>query len=169
MKPKALAAAIGNGENMIIVMKICGMGGAVQSSQDGRIIAVIGGRNYSYGDYNYATRKQQPGSSVKPFLDYGLAFLKILIGLQDILLMMMITIMVNLKNWDRQFHGLVTVENALENSWNIPAIKTFDEVQQKIGSDKIQEAMESIGISMNKENNWSSKCHWWLVLWYFPT
>ena len=56
------------------------------------------------------------------------------------------------KNWDRQFHGLVTVENALENSWNIPAIKTFDEVQQKIGSDKIQEAMESIGISMNKEN-----------------
>ena len=25
------------------------IGGAVQSSQDGRIIAVIGGRNYSYG------------------------------------------------------------------------------------------------------------------------
>ena len=59
--------------------------------------------------------------------------------------------MVNLKTWDRQFHGLVTVENALENSWNIPAIKTFDEVEQKIGSDKIKEAMESIGISMEKK------------------
>ena len=35
---------------------------AVQSSQYGRIIAVIGGRNYSYGDYNHANRKQQPGS-----------------------------------------------------------------------------------------------------------
>ena len=46
----------------------------------------------------------------------------------------------------------MTVENALENSWNIPAIKTFDEVEQKIGSDKIKEAMESIGISMEKEN-----------------
>ena len=46
--------------------------------------------------------------------------------------MMMITIMGKFKNWDRQFHGLVTVENALENSWNIPAIKTFDEVQQKL-------------------------------------
>ena len=43
------------------------MGGAVQSSQDGRIVAVIGGRNYNFGNYNYATQKQQPGSSVKPF------------------------------------------------------------------------------------------------------
>ena len=113
------------------------MGGAVQSSQDGRIIAVIGGRNYSYGDYNYATRKQQPGSSVKPFLDYGLAFENLdwstghSINDDDYY-------NGKFKNWDRQFHGLVTVENALENSWNIPAIKTFDEVQQKIGSDKIQ-------------------------------
>jgi penicillin-binding protein 1A len=29
------------------------MGGAVQSSQDGRIVAVIGGRNYNFGNYNY--------------------------------------------------------------------------------------------------------------------
>ena len=50
------------------------MGGAVQSSQDGRIVAVIGGRNYNFGNYNYATQKQQPGSSVKPFWYYGLAF-----------------------------------------------------------------------------------------------
>ena len=100
------------------------------------------------GDYNYATRKQQPGSSVKPFLDYGL--LKILVGLQDILLMMITTIgEVSQETGMRQFHGLVTVENALENSWNIPAIKTFDEVQQKL---VIKSGlMESIGISMNKK------------------
>ena len=148
---QALAAAIGNGEKYDYSDEDMRMGGAVQSSQDGRIIAVIGGRNYSYGDYNYATRKQQPGSSVKPFLDYGLAFENLdwstghSINDDDYY-------NGKFKNWDRQFHGLVTVENALENSWNIPAIKTFDEVQQKIGSDKIQEAMESIGISMNKEN-----------------
>ena len=34
------------------------------SSQDGRIVAVIGGRNYNFGNYSYATSKQQPGSSV---------------------------------------------------------------------------------------------------------
>ena len=148
---QALAAAIGNGEKYDYSDEDMRMGGAVQSSQDGRIIAVIGGRNYSYGDYNYATRKQQPGSSVKPFLDYGLAFENLdwstghSINDDDYY-------NGKFKNWDRQFHGLVTVENALENSWNIPAIKTFDEVEQKIGSDKIKEAMESIGISMEKEN-----------------
>ena len=148
---QALAAAIGNGEKYDYSDEDMRMGGAVQSSQDGRIVAVIGGRNYNFGNYNYATQKQQPGSSVKPFLDYGLAFENLdwstghSINDDDYY-------NGKFKNWDRQFHGLVTVENALENSWNIPAIKTFDEVQQKIGSDKIQEAMESIGISMEKEN-----------------
>ena len=148
---QALAAAIGNGEKYDYSDEDMRMGGAVQSSQDGRIVAVIGGRNYNFGNYNYATQKQQPGSSVKPFLDYGLAFENLdwstghSINDDDYY-------NGKFKNLDRQFHGLVTVENALENSWNIPAIKTFDEVQQKIGSDKIQEAMESIGISMNKEN-----------------
>jgi penicillin-binding protein 1A len=148
---QALAAAIGNGEKYDYSDEDMRMGGAVQSSQDGRIVAVIGGRNYNFGNYNYATQKQQPGSSVKPFLDYGLAFENLdwstghSINDDDYY-------NGKFKNWDRQFHGLVTVENALENSWNIPAIKTFDEVQQKIGSDKIQEAMESIGISMNKES-----------------
>ena len=56
------------------------------------------------------------------------------------------------KNWDRKFHGMVTVSNALENSWNIPAIKTFDEVEQKVGNKKIKSAMESIGINMDGES-----------------
>lgn len=148
---QTLASAIGNGEKYDYSDEDMRMGGAVQSSQDGRIVAVIGGRNYNFGNYNYATQKQQPGSSVKPFLDYGLAFENLdwstghSINDDDYY-------NGKFKNRDRQFHGLVTVENALENSWNIPAIKTFDEVQQKIGSDKIQEAMESIGISMEKEN-----------------
>ncbi|MBM6842349.1 penicillin-binding protein, partial [[Clostridium] spiroforme] len=100
------------------------MGGVVQSSQDGRIVAVIGGRDYSFGNFSYATAKQQPGSSVKPFLDYGLAFeyLDWCTGHS-----------INdepyskggwsPKNWDGQYHGVVTISNALENSWNIPAIK----------------------------------------------
>ena len=146
-----LATAIANGDKYNYSDEDMRMGGAIQSSQDGRIVAIIGGRNYSYGLLNFATTKQQPGSSVKPFLDYGLAFENLdwstghSINDDDYY-------NGKFKNWDRQFHGLVTVENALENSWNIPAIKTFDEVQQKIGSDKIKEAMESIGISMEKEN-----------------
>ena len=125
---QALAAAFGNGEKYDYSDEDMRMGGAVQSCHDCRIIAGIGGRNYSYGDFNYATRKLQPGSSVKPFLDYGLAFENLdwstghSINDDDYY-------NGKFKNWDRQFHGLVTVENALENSWNIPAIKTFDEVE----------------------------------------
>ena len=69
-----LATAIGNGEKYDYSDEDMRMGGAIQSSQDGRVVALIGGRNYSYGNLNFATTKQQPGSSVKPFLDYGLAF-----------------------------------------------------------------------------------------------
>ena len=71
---QTLASALGNGEKYSYSDEDMRMGGAVQSSQDGRIVAVIGGRNYNFGNYSYATSKQQPGSSVKPFLDYGLAF-----------------------------------------------------------------------------------------------
>ena len=149
---QALAAAIGNGEKYAYGDEDMRMGGAVQSSQDGRIVAVIGGRNYSYGNYNFATQKQQPGSSVKPFLDYGLAFENLdwstghSINDDDYY-------NGKFKNWDRQFHGLVTVENALENSWNIPAIKTYEEVTKEIGKSGVVSAMESLGIDMSKETN----------------
>ena len=146
-----LATAIGNGEKYDYSDEDMRMGGAIQSSQDGRVVALIGGRNYSYGNLNFATTKQQPGSSVKPFLDYGLAF-EYLDWCTGHSIMDDDAYGGKFKNWDRKFHGMVTVSNALENSWNIPAIKTFDEVEQKIGSDKIKEAMESIGISMEKEN-----------------
>lgn len=125
------------------------MAGSVQSSQDGRIIAILGGRNYQTAGLNYATVKQQPGSSVKPFLDYGLAFeyLDWCTGhsIQDE------PIDKGPKNWDNQFHGSVTIPEALEQSWNVPAYKTFGEVMEKVDKKEITNAMESIGISMEKE------------------
>ena len=151
---QALAAAIGNGEKYAYGDEDMRMGGAVQSSQDGRIVAVIGGRNYSYGNYNYATQKQQPGSSVKPFLDYGLAFenLDWCTGktLEDTPYSKG---KFTPKNWDGQFHGTVTLTSALENSWNIPAIKTYEEVTKEIGKSGVVSAMESLGIDMSKETN----------------
>ncbi|WP_418491275.1 penicillin-binding transpeptidase domain-containing protein, partial [Faecalibacillus faecis] len=130
------------------------MGGAIQSSQDGRIVAIIGGRNYSYGLLNFATAKQQPGSSVKPFLDYGLAFenLDWCTG-QTIVDEPYSKGNFKPKNWDRKFHGTVSVTSALENSWNIPAIKTYEEVTKKIGKSGVVSAMESLGIDMSKQKD----------------
>ena len=148
-----ICTSLGNGDLYSYSDEDMRMGGCVQSSQDGRVIAVIGGRNYQYGDFNYATQKQQPGSSVKPFLDYGLAFeyLDWCTG-QTIKDEPYKKGNYSPKNWDGQFHGVVTISNALENSWNIPAIKTYEEVQKEIGNDGIIEAMESIGISMEGED-----------------
>ena len=151
---QTLASAIGNGEKYDYSDEDMRMGGAVQSSQDGRIVAVIGGRNYNFGNYSYATSKQQPGSSVKPFLDYGLAFenLDWCTGktLEDTPYSKG---KFTPKNWDRKFHGTVTLTSALENSWNIPAIKTYEEVTKEIGKSGVTSAMESIGIDMSSESN----------------
>ena len=151
---QTLASALGNGEKYDYSDEDMRMGGAVQSSQDGRIVAVIGGRNYNFGNYSYATGKQQPGSSVKPFLDYGLAFenLDWCTGktLEDTPYSKG---KFTPKNWDGQFHGTVTLTSALENSWNIPAIKTYEEVTKEIGKSGVTSAMESIGIDMSSESN----------------
>ena len=151
---QTLASALGNGEKYSYSDEDMRMGGAVQSSQDGRIVAVIGGRNYNFGNYSYATSKQQPGSSVKPFLDYGLAFenLDWCTGktLEDTPYSKG---KFTPKNWDGQFHGTVTLTSALENSWNIPAIKTYEEVTKEIGKSGVTSAMESIGIDMSSESN----------------
>ena len=149
-----LATAIANGDKYNYSDEDMRMGGAIQSSQDGRIVAIIGGRNYSYGLLNFATTKQQPGSSVKPFLDYGLAFenLDWCTG-QTIVDEPYSKGNFKPKNWDRKFHGTVSVTSALENSWNIPAIKTYEEVTKKIGKSGVVSAMESLGIDMSKQKD----------------
>ena len=149
-----LATAIANGDKYNYSDEDMRMGGAIQSSQDGRIVAIIGGRNYSYGLLNFATAKQQPGSSVKPFLDYGLAFenLDWCTG-QTIVDEPYSKGNFKPKNWDGKFHGTVSVTSALENSWNIPAIKTYEEVTKKIGKSGVVSAMESLGIDMSKQKD----------------
>ena len=149
-----LATAIANGDKYNYSDEDMRMGGAIQSSQDGRIVAIIGGRNYSYGLLNFATTKQQPGSSVKPFLDYGLAFENFdwCTG-QTIVDEPYSKGNFKPKNWDGNFHGTVSVTSALENSWNIPAIKTYEEVTKKIGKSGVVSAMESLGIDMSKQKD----------------
>ena len=56
---QTLASALGNGRKYSYSDEDMRMGGAIQSSQDGRIVAVIGGRNCNFQS-GYATSKQQP-------------------------------------------------------------------------------------------------------------
>nr|WP_285876979.1 PBP1A family penicillin-binding protein [Fictibacillus phosphorivorans] len=115
------------------------------------VIRALGG-NRTSGDeniangFNYATdTKRQPGSTIKPILDYGPAIEKLKWStykqIKD----------EELKigdweagNWDDEFHGDVSMREALMHSYNIPAIKTFMEV----GSEDAVKFANKLGISI---------------------
>ncbi|RZT14531.1 penicillin-binding protein 1A [Fictibacillus sp. BK138] len=115
------------------------------------VIRALGG-NRTSGDediakgFNYATdTKRQPGSTIKPILDYGPAIEKLKWStykqIKD----------EELKigdweagNWDDEFHGDVSMREALVKSYNIPAIKTFMEV----GSEDAVKFANNLGISI---------------------
>lgn len=149
-----MATALGNGETYKYTDKDMQMSGSVQSTQDGRIVAVIGGRNYKSGDQNKATLKRQPGSSMKPILDYGLAYKYLDWTTVNTVVDEPTTFEGNYtpKNWDGKFHGTMNISDALVNSWNIPAISTFEKVREEAGSDAIRDDMESLGIDMSDES-----------------
>ena len=148
-----MATAMANGETYKYSDEDMQMGGSVQSTQDGRIIAVIGGHNYKSGDLNKATVKQQPGSSMKPLLDYGLAYKYLNWSTVNTVKDEPLTLGgKTIKNWDGQYHGSMSISDALLNSWNIPAITTFQEVKKAAGSDAIIKDMESVGIDMSDQD-----------------
>lgn len=106
---------------------------------DGHILAMVGSADFYNeaidGQINMAVSPRQPGSSIKP-LTYAAAFeqgwtASTLIwdvesefppsGLATDTRPPYIPL-----NYDRRFHGPVTVRSALANSYNVPAVKTLD-------------------------------------------
>jgi 1A family penicillin-binding protein len=98
----------------------------------GNILAMVGSVDYNapgFGNVNVTLSELQPGSSFKP-IAYATAFKKGWTGatiIDDSPLSLpngdgtMYTPM----NYDLRFHGKVTVRHALDNSLNIPAVKTL--------------------------------------------
>lgn len=81
-----------------------------------------------HGQINGAVIKRSPGSTLKPFL-YALAFDQGLVVPQSILLDIPTDFSGYVaKNYDNQYRGRVTVEEALMNSLNAPAVRLLHEV-----------------------------------------
>src|SRR5262249_21094760 len=102
----------------------------------GEILSMVGSRDYSNaridGDYKAAQAQRQPGSTFKPFT-YVTAFAlgKYMPGS----MVMDIPTTFNQDgvpyaptNEDNQFHGPMSVRDALANSYNIPAVQTLADV-----------------------------------------
>ena len=123
-------------------------GVAVIDTKTGQIKAVGGGRNYGAEEigYNYADDiSRQPGSTMKPLLDYGPAieYLKWSTGQTVVDEPMKYTGgKQNITNWDNKYMGAITARKALYASRNVPAVKAFKEV----GADRAKEFINGLGI-----------------------
>ncbi len=118
----------------------------------GAVIAIGGGRFY-YGErlYNRATRAfRNPGSSVKPLLDYALALEYLGYATSHVILdepILWAGTDLVVRNFDRTYNGEMRMMEALSRSINIPAVKTLQQVVTSIGSAKVVEYLQSLGFS----------------------
>lgn len=124
-------------------------GGFVAMDYQGRVLSIVGskGKKTSNRLFSLATdAKRQPGSSIKPLTDYGLAIEMGKITYSSIVNDEPIENWKDGKpgprNWDRKYHGNITVEYALQESYNAAAVQIckmikpntgFNFLKQKLG------------------------------------
>ena len=108
----------------------------VETSQ---VIAMVGSvdfNNAEYGSYNAANALLEPGSTIKPILDYTPLFMErkgVNYGPGSVLVDNNIdsiycagnTSGCRLRNYTGRFYGNITIRQALSNSLNIPAVKAL--------------------------------------------
>lgn len=146
--------ALVNGGEFNFPNEFMQVGASIQTNE-GRIVGIIAGRNNVAFSTNRAAIKKQPGSSLKPILSYGAAF--------------------EFLNWstahqveDKVYskggwnptnydgtagaHGKMSIGNALENSWNLPAIWTLDSVCKEKSSEDLYKFIQSFGVDMSTES-----------------
>ena len=118
-------------------------------SADGAVRGMVGGRKLRgvAGAFNRATMaSRQPGSAFKPFvfataLDMGWSY-------DSPILDEPITVNIpgsgdwSPQNYDRKFHGMVTVTEALQKSFNIPAVK----LAMDVGLENVRTVAQMFGI-----------------------
>ena len=125
-------------------------GVAVTSVEDGSIVALSGGRNYQAKGTNFATDiNRQPGSSAKPFVDYGPYFEYLKGSPGDYLFddPYKYSSGQEIKNADGAYQGMITIRQALVGSRNVPALQVFQKVAKEVGTDKIAEYIHNFGIN----------------------
>ncbi|SFC45750.1 penicillin-binding protein 1A [Bacillus sp. OV322] len=117
-------------------------------TKTGEIQAIGGGRNTKVArGFNYATDAQrQPGSTIKPILDYGPAveYLNWSTYQQITDEPYHFSNGTPLKNASGTYHGTMTIREALARSLNIPAVKTI----QQVGLKKAQSFATGLGIPL---------------------
>ncbi len=117
-------------------------GMAILDQHTGGVRGLVGYRGASaFRQFNHASQlKRQPGSVFKPLIVYGPALEK---GYRPNTLLYDGPLNLNgysPKDWDYQNRGWVTMQEAINNSWNIPAVWLFNEIGIDTGKAFAQKA-----------------------------
>ena len=124
---------------------------AVVDVNAGAIVAIGAGRNRNKGDLNLATQSlKQIGSNAKPLFDYGPAIEYNKWSTYQPVLDAPYSYSNgrSIKNDDGGYLGLLTLKEALGRSRNIPALKTF----QSVNNESIYKFVTSLGITPETES-----------------
>ncbi|GED02081.1 transglycosylase domain-containing protein [Bacillus atrophaeus] len=110
-------------------------GAAVVNHQTHQIVALSGGKNYAKYDFNRAYQAyRQPGSSIKPLLDYGPYIEKTgATASSSIDASKFCSKEYCPQNYNNRTYGTVTLDTAFKNSYNTPAIRMLDHVGVNTG------------------------------------
>ena len=143
---------IQNDEDLIeFPNELCQSAIVLMDNQTGAIEALGGGRGEREGarQFNRATSAYlNPGSSMKPVVDYSLALEYLgwstahTITDQPYYLYDGPAL---ISNFDHIYHGDMMMTEALARSQNTPAVQTLKAVSDKIGEDKVVDYLNSIG------------------------
>ena len=122
------------------------VGNVLMDNQTGAILGFVGGRNYQGNQNNHAIdTKRSPASTTKPILAYGIAIDQGLMGSASILS----NYPTNFSNGNPIMHvnnpgtAMMTLGEALNYSWNIPAYWTYRTLREK--SVDVKGYMEKMG------------------------
>ncbi|MBI5975374.1 transglycosylase domain-containing protein [Staphylococcus canis] len=125
------------------------VGSTIVDSETGGLVAISGGRNYKdVVERNQATDVHPTGSTLKPFLAYGPAIDNMQWAtnhaMQDEAAYSIDGGV--FRNYDQESHGVVTIYDALRQSFNIPALKTWQQVKEQAGQNAPTDFAKKVGL-----------------------
>ena len=131
------------------------LGSIVINNQTGEVVGIMGGRNWASGGsmlLDHATEQfNQPGSTIKPVLDYALAFEDLGWATSHTVLDKPVTYgNWTFNNFDNTKWGVVDLSKAVGLSLNTVAINTLQAVIDKSGAQRVTNYLTSLGLSQFK-------------------
>ncbi|RDW16370.1 penicillin-binding protein [Oceanobacillus arenosus] len=120
--------------------------GVLIENHTGKIISFLGGRGFNEDNQiNYMTRPRSNGSTMKPLLAYAPAMEKGIVQpgtpIADIPTSWG---RYTPGNFDLRFHGILSARDNLTNSYNIPALKTYDRI---MNDNPVDQYLRKMGIT----------------------